>query len=204
MSTGRAAMTLAFQAMKRAARDPNRVEVIVPGYTCYSVPAAIERAGLVPRLCDVDPATLSPDLESLADLDFGRVLAIVSANLYGLPNALDDLESLARRHGIFMLDDAAQALGARYQGRPVGSFGDVGLFSFDKGKNITTLQGGVLVSDSASLSDALDAAATRAARGVTRRNARNPLQTAGLCTSAAALGLRGRAAIAPRPRADPL
>jgi dTDP-4-amino-4,6-dideoxygalactose transaminase len=158
VSTGRAAMTLAFQAMKRAARDPNRVEVIVPAYTCYSVPAAIERAGLVPRLCDIDPATLSPDLESLADLDFGRVLAIVSANLYGLPNALDDLESLARGHGIFMLDDAAQALGARYQGRPVGSFGDVGLFSFDKGKNITTLQGGVLVADSASLSDALDAA----------------------------------------------
>jgi dTDP-4-amino-4,6-dideoxygalactose transaminase len=106
----------------------------------------------------VDPATLSPDLESLADLDFGRVLAIVSANLYGLPNALVDLESLARRHGIFMLDDAAQALGARYQGRPVGGFGDVGLFSFDKGKNITTLQGGVLVSDSVSLRESLDAA----------------------------------------------
>ena len=160
VSTGRAAMTLAFQAMKLAARDPNRVEVIVPGYTCYSVPAAIERAGLIPRLCDVDPATLSPDLESLADLDFGRVLAIVSANLYGLPNALEELESLARGHGIFMLDDAAQALGARYQGRPVGSFGDAGLFSFDKGKNITTLQGGVLVSDSARLSEALDATAT--------------------------------------------
>jgi dTDP-4-amino-4,6-dideoxygalactose transaminase len=158
VSTGRAAMTLAFQAMKLVARDPKRVEVIIPGYTCYSVPAAIERAGLVPRLCDVDPATLSPDLESLADLDFGRVLAIVSANLYGLPNVLEDLESLARRHGIFMLDDAAQALGARYQGRPVGSFGDVGLFSFDKGKNITTLQGGALVSDSASLSEAVDAA----------------------------------------------
>jgi dTDP-4-amino-4,6-dideoxygalactose transaminase len=93
----------------------------------------------------------------LAGLDFGRVLAIVSANLYGLPNALDDLESLARRHGIFMLDDAAQALGARYKGRPVGGFGDLGLFSFDKGKNITTLQGGVLVSDSVSLSEAVDA-----------------------------------------------
>ena len=158
VSTGRAAMTLAFQALKRAARDPNRVEVIVPGYTCYSVPAAIERAGLVPRLCDVDPATLSPDVESLVGLDFSRVLAIVSANLYGLPNALEDLESLARRHGIFMLDDAAQALGARYRGRPVGSIGDVGLFSFDKGKNITTLQGGVLTANSRALIGAIEAA----------------------------------------------
>ncbi len=160
VSTGRAAMTLALEGMKRAARDPQRVEVIVPGYTCYSVPAAIERAGLVPRLCDVDPATLSPDLGSLVGIDTRRVLAIVSANLYGLPNALADLEDFARRHGLFMLDDAAQALGARYQGRPVGSFGDAGLFSFDKGKNITTLQGGVLVAGSGDLRDALDSVTT--------------------------------------------
>ena len=122
------------------------------------MPAAIERAGLVPRLCDVDPATLSPDLDSLAGIDPRRVLAIVSANLYGLPNALGDLEEFAKQHGLFMLDDAAQALGARYQGRPVGSFGDAGLCSFDKGKNITTLQGGALVADSAELADALDSA----------------------------------------------
>ena len=158
VSTGRAAMTLGLKAMQQAAGDPRRVEVIFPGYTCYSVPASVERAGLVPRLCDVDPVTLSPDLESIADVDFSRVLAIVSANLYGLPNALQDMEGLARSHGFFMLDDAAQALGARYQGRPVGSFGDLGLFSFDKGKNITTLQGGVLVADTGRMSDALDAA----------------------------------------------
>jgi dTDP-4-amino-4,6-dideoxygalactose transaminase len=158
VSTGRAAMALAFEAMKRAAGDPRRVEVIFPGYTCYSVPASVERAGLVPRICDVDPTTFNPDFDSLADIDFGRVLAIVSANLYGLPNALQDMEELARKHGIFMLDDAAQALGACYQGRPVGAFGDVGLFSFDKGKNITTLQGGVLVADPGRLSEALEIA----------------------------------------------
>lgn len=157
VSTGRAAMTLALRALSHAAGDSNRVEVIFPGYTCYSVPASIERAGLVPRICDVDPVTLSPDLESLAGLDFSRVLAIVSSNLYGMPNALDDLESLARRHGFFLLDDAAQALGARFRDRPAGSFGDVGLFSFDKGKNITTLQGGVLVANAGRVADALDA-----------------------------------------------
>ena len=158
VSTGRAAMTVAFEAMKLAARDPHRVEVIFPGYTCYSVPASVQRAGLVPRICDVDPGTLSPDLDSLAGVDMTRVLAIVSANLYGLPNDLQDIEAFARRHGIFLLDDAAQGLGARYQGRAVGSFGDVGLFSFDKGKNITTLQGGVLVADSGAVADALDLA----------------------------------------------
>jgi len=132
--------------------------VVFPGYTCYSVPAAVERAGLVPRICDVDPTTLSPDLDSLSGVDLTRVLAIVSANLYGLPNALQELEAFAQRHGLFLLDDAAQALGARYRGHPVGSFGDVGLFSFDKGKNITTLQGGVLVADSGAFADALDLA----------------------------------------------
>jgi dTDP-4-amino-4,6-dideoxygalactose transaminase len=147
--------------MKLAARDPRRVEVIFPGYTCYSVPASIERAGLVPRICDVDPVTLSHDLDSLAGVDMSRVLAIVSANLYGLPNALQDIEDYARRHGIFLLDDAAQGLGGRYRDRPLGSFGDVGLFSFDKGKNITTLQGGVLVANSGELADALDEAMRR-------------------------------------------
>ena len=161
-------MTVAFEAMKQVARDPRRVEVVIAGYTCYSVPAAAERAGLVPRLCDVDPVTLSPDLDSLSSIDFRRVLAIVSANLYGLPNDLTGMEDFARRQGVFMLDDAAQALGARHKGRAAGSFGDVGLFSFDKGKNITTLQGGALVADAGPLAEAIEsiAAALKAPRTV--------------------------------------
>lgn len=156
-STGRAAMVVAFEAMKRVSTDPRRVEVIIPGYTCYSVPAAVERAGLIPRLCDVDPSTLDLDLDSLAGVDLGRVLGIVSANLYGMPNSLPVIEEFARRHGMFMLDDAAQALGARIGGRFAGGFGDVGLYSFDKGKNITTLQGGALVARRGTLCDAIAA-----------------------------------------------
>lgn len=157
VSTGRAAMTLALVAMKQMCGDPRRVEVVIPGYTCYSVPASVQRAGLVPRICDVDPVTLSPDIDSLAGVDFSRVLAFVSANLYGLPNALDDMERIARQSGSFMLDDAAQALGACYRGRAVGNFGDVGLYSFDKGKNITTLQGGALVANPGRVAAELDA-----------------------------------------------
>lgn len=148
VSSGRAAMVWALEAMKLAAADARRTEVVFPGYTCYSVPAAVEIAGLVPRIIDVDPTTLSPDLDSLHRVDFSRVLAIVSANLYGMPDELLAMESLARERGVFMLDDAAQSMGARLGGRPVGGFGDMGLFSFDKGKNITTLQGGALMADS--------------------------------------------------------
>jgi perosamine synthetase len=153
--SGRAAMTMVLAAMKEAA-DPARREVIVPAYTCYSVPAAVIRAGLQPRLCDVDPVTLSPRLEELQRFDARRVLALVSANLYGVPNDLPGLEAAARQMGAFMLDDGAQSLGAAIAHRPVGTFGDIGLYSFDKGKNITTLQGGALVARTGVLAHAVE------------------------------------------------
>lgn len=153
--SGRAAMTMVLPAMKEAA-DPARREVIVPAYTCYSVPAAIIRAGLQPRLCDVDPVTLTPKLDDLQRFDPKRVLAIVSANLYGVPNDLPALETAARQMGAFMLDDSAQSLGARIAGRAVGTYGDIGLYSFDKGKNITTLQGGALVARTGVLAHAVE------------------------------------------------
>lgn len=155
VASGRAAMTVILRAMK-AAGDPHRNEVIVPGYTCYSVPAAIERAGLKVRLCDIDPRTLSFNLQQLRGMNFDRVLAVVTANLYGIPNQLDAIESLAAERGVLMLDDAAQALGARCAGRAVGGFGDAGLYSFDKGKNITTMQGGAIVARAGALAAAID------------------------------------------------
>ena len=156
MSTGRAAMVLALQAMRDLSKDPQRVEVIVPAYTCYSVPASVIKAGLRPRLCDVEPSSLSMDPEALLKFDFSRVLAIVTANLYGIPNQLQRIEAIAREHGVWMLDDSAQALGATHAGRQVGGFGDIGLYSFDKGKNITSLEGGALVASHAELAAALD------------------------------------------------
>lgn len=156
ISSGRAGMTVVLQAMRATRGDPSINEVIVPAYTCYSVPAAIERAGLRPRLCDVDPATLGMDPESLDRCDFSRTLAVISANLYGLPNALGEIEAICRRRGVFLLDDAAQALGAKLDGRAAGSFGDAGLYSFDKGKIISTIQGGAVVCRPSDLSAHLE------------------------------------------------
>jgi perosamine synthetase len=154
MSTGRAGMSVALQAMRQL--HPDRTEVLVPGYTCYSVPASVKLAGLTPRLIDIDANTLSPDLTALDGLDTSRVLALVTANLYGIPNQLRELEAFARSRGILMLDDAAQALGATLGGRNVGGFGDAGLYSFDKGKNITSIEGGAITA-SGVLAGALDA-----------------------------------------------
>ncbi len=157
MSSGRAAMTFMLRAMRTLA-PPTRNEVVVAGYTCYSVAASVELAGLTARLVDIDPRTLSPDTRQLRDMDLSRVLCVVSANLYGIPNALGEIEAIARDAGVFMIDDAAQALGALHAGRPVGGFGDAGLFSFDKGKIITTLQGGSIVAREGPVASAIDAA----------------------------------------------
>ena len=145
IASGRAAMTLILQALRNAANDPRRDEVLVPAYTCYSVPASIARAGLKPRLVDVDPRTLGMDPQALERADFSRVLAVVTANLYGLPNDLPAIERITRARGVFMVDDGAQSFGARLAGRAVGAFGDAGLYSFDKGKVICTIQGGAIV-----------------------------------------------------------
>jgi perosamine synthetase len=152
VSSGRAAMTMIFRAMRESRRgEPHRDEVIMPAYTCYSVAAAAIRAGLTPRLCDVDPSTLGIDLEALERTDFSRALTVVSANLYGIPNQLGEIERIARERGVYMLDDAAQALGACVAGRAVGAFGDAGLFSFDKGKIICTVQGGAVIAHDSEL-----------------------------------------------------
>lgn len=156
VSSGRAAMTLVLRAMRMARSNPQCDEVLIPAYTCYSVPAAIARAGLRPRLCDVDPETLAMCPDALARADFSRVLTVVSSNLYGIPNPLEDYESIAARNGAWLLDDAAQALGASNNGRAVGSFGEAGLYSFDKGKVICTIQGGAIVAKHGVVAEALE------------------------------------------------
>jgi dTDP-4-amino-4,6-dideoxygalactose transaminase len=152
--TGRAALTILLRAMRRLA-PLERDEVIVPSYTCFSVPASVVRAGLKPRVVDIDPESLDYDEARLERADHRRVLAIVATNLYGLPNDMPHLSAFARSRGVFLVDDAAQALGARVAGRPSGSWGDAGLISFDKGKNVSALEGGAILTDSADLNDAV-------------------------------------------------
>ena len=147
-------MTLLLQAMKRLA-GPTRDEVLMPSYTCYSVAASAVKAGLRVRLVDVNPDTLDFDHDDLARTDVTRALAIVATNLYGLPNDLLALSGFARSHGMFLIDDAAQAMGASVGGRPCGSWGDAGLFSFDKGKNISAIDGGIVVTASEAIAAAL-------------------------------------------------
>lgn len=155
VSTGRAALTLALLALK-ALDGARRDEVVIPSYTCYSVASSVVKAGLKIRLADVDPTTLDYAPGALETLDGSRVLAIVATNLYGLPNDLPAITRLAKARGVFVVDDAAQCLGGSLDGRSSGTWGDVGIYSLDKGKNITSIDGGILVTNSERVAEAID------------------------------------------------
>lgn len=147
--SGQAALTLSLKALHSL--HPNRKEVLIPAYTCYSVPAAIVRAGLKIRLCDVDPGTLDFDLQQLADIlekhrtDPSGILAVVPAHLYGLPADMVQIRQIAARYSIPVIEDAAQAMEARINGQPCGTLGEIGFFSLGRGKSMTTVSGGIIL-----------------------------------------------------------
>ncbi len=152
--TGRAGLTILLRALRTlAAKDRN--EVVLPAYTCYSVAASVVKAGLRPRIVDISAETLDFDQRRLESEDLSHTLAIVATNLYGLPNDMPFLEAIAKQRGVFLVDDAAQALGATVAGRASGTWGDAGLYSFDKGKNISAIDGGAIVTSSDAVASAV-------------------------------------------------
>ncbi len=151
-SSGRAALSAAIEAL---AERSSRTVVVVPAYTCYTVPAAVVRAGLRVLPCDIDPFTLDFAPASLGRALRDDVLAVIAVGLYGLPADLPATRHAAVAHGSFVIDDAAQCFGGELDGVRCGAGGDLGLLSFGRGKGLTTLEGGALLSDDV---DAIDAA----------------------------------------------
>lgn len=119
--------------------------VALPAYGCVDLTAAAVRAGVSVRLYDLDPETLSPDLDSLARALGRGVNAVVAVHLYGYPADMDGILEVAGRYGVPVIEDAAQGAGASYRGRMLGAFGDLTVLSFGRGKGITGGQGGALV-----------------------------------------------------------
>ena len=152
VSSGTAALTVALKAL--ASLSPRR-DVVIPAFTCFSVPAAVIAAGLRPVLCDIDPATFDFDHTRLAQTLNGDTLSVVAHHLFGVPAAIDRIRAACRCHGAFVLEDAAQAMGVEVGGRHLGTLGDVGIFSLGRGKNITCGSGGIVVTDDPRIGAAL-------------------------------------------------
>jgi perosamine synthetase len=145
VSSGKAALTLALTALKATSA---RTEVVIPAYTCYSIPGAVLSAGLRPVLCDINPSTFDFDHELLERTLTGNTLCVVAHHLFGIPSNIERVRALCRDRGIAVIEDAAQAMGVESGGRKLGTIGDVGVFSLGRGKNITCGSGGIVITES--------------------------------------------------------
>lgn len=143
VSNGTAALDIAVEALGIGAGD----EVIVPTFTIISCVGQIVRAGARPVLVDSDPITWNMDLTQLEAKITSRTKAIMAVHIYGLPVDMDPLLEIAGRHGIPVIEDAAQMHGQTYRGRACGSLGAISTFSFYPNKHVTTGEGGMVVTD---------------------------------------------------------
>lgn len=150
--SGSAALTVALRALKTLS---GKSDVIVPAYTCFSVPAAVLTAGLRPVPCDINPATFDYDHDLLPQTLTSDTLCVVAHHLFGVPADIERTRTLCRARGIFVVEDAAQAMGIESRGRKLGTLGDVGIFSFGRGKNITCGAGGALLTNSSRIAGAV-------------------------------------------------
>ncbi len=119
-------------------------EVIVPAFTWVATANVVEYMGAKPVFCDVDLRTFNVDPARLEALVTPRTVGMIPVHLFGLSADMDPILAVARKHGLWVVEDAACALGARYRGRHVGVLGDAGCFSFHPRKSITTGEGGMV------------------------------------------------------------
>jgi perosamine synthetase len=144
VSNGTAALSLALEAAGVRPGD----EVIVPALSFIASGLAPLHIGAVPVFVDIDPDTFNATAETIERAITDRTRAVVVVHLHGLPADLDQILAVADRHGLLVIEDAAQAQGARYHDRPVGSYGLVSSFSLNVAKNLPTCgEGGLINTD---------------------------------------------------------
>src|SRR6185436_10624580 len=150
-SSGTASLIVALETLKRRSHRRN---VVIPAYTCPLVPLALAYVGLTVKLCDLSPDRFDFDPGALAAACDGDTLAVVPTHLGGMVANLEPVLEIAERAGAFVVEDAAQALGATWRGQPAGTLGDIGIFSLSRGKGLTVYEGGFWVARSRELREA--------------------------------------------------
>ena len=144
VGNGTDALHLALRALRIGPGD----EVITSPFTFIATTEAIGLVGAKPVFVDIDPHTLNIDPARIEQAITSRTQAILPVHLYGQPCEMDAIMDIAQRHGLFVVEDCAQALGATYRDRQVGTFGDAGCFSFFPSKNLGCIgDGGMVVTN---------------------------------------------------------
>ncbi|MFC5526573.1 DegT/DnrJ/EryC1/StrS family aminotransferase [Rhodanobacter ginsengisoli] len=162
--SGTASLLIALTTLREL--QPQRRRVVVPAFTCPLVAIAVQQAGLELQLCDLRLGHFDMDPAALRTVCDERTLAIIPTHLAGRVADVDDAMAAARDVGAYVIEDAAQALGARRDGISVGCTGDIGFFSLAAGKGLSIYEGGLLLARDPGLRQRL---ADTAARLVPRR-----------------------------------
>jgi perosamine synthetase len=147
VSSGTAGLHLCVRALGIGPGD----EVIVPSFAFVAVANAVRYEGATPVFVDIEPHTFNLDPVCVEAAITPRTRAIVAVHTFGYPAAMEAILEIGRRHGLRVIEDACEAIGATYRGRPVGSFGDAAVFAFYPNKQITTGEGGMVVTGDARL-----------------------------------------------------
>jgi perosamine synthetase len=148
VNSGTSALHLCIRALGISEGD----EVIVPSFAFIAVANVLRYERAVPVFVDIDPQTLNLDPARIAEAITPRTRAIIVVHTFGTPAALGEILEIARRHKLFVIEDACEALGAQFDARKVGSFGDAAVFGFYPNKQITSGEGGMLVTNDSRIS----------------------------------------------------
>ena len=146
---GTAALDAAVEALGICPGD----EVILPTFTIISCVLQIVRSGATPVLVDADPLTWNMDVTQIEAKITPRTKAIMAVHIYGLPVDMNPVQDIAKRHGLRIIEDAAEVIGQTYRGKPCGSFGEITTVSFYPNKHVTTGEGGMILTDDDELAE---------------------------------------------------
>ena len=147
VSSGTSALHLCLRVLGIGEGD----EVIVPSFAFVAVANTVRYMGAIPVFADIEPITLNLDPKSIESAIGPHTRAIVVVHTFGLPAAMGAICEIARRHNLFVVEDACEALGAEINDQRAGSFGDAGVFGFYPNKQITTGEGGAVVTNNPEL-----------------------------------------------------
>jgi dTDP-4-amino-4,6-dideoxygalactose transaminase len=153
VNSGTGALHLALLACGIGPGD----EVVAPAFTCAATLNSIEFTGATPVLCDIELSSFALDPERIAQGLTPRTKAVVLVHLFGAPGRISQLQASTAGSGIILIEDAALSLGARFSGRAVGSFGKASFLSFHPRKMITTGEGGMVLTESSEVAEAVTA-----------------------------------------------
>jgi dTDP-4-amino-4,6-dideoxygalactose transaminase len=147
VSSGTAGLHLCVRALGIGEGD----EMILPSFTFVAAANVIRYERAVPVFVDIDPVTLNLDPGCVEAAITSRTRALLIVHNFGVPAALEPLLEIARRRSLLVIEDACEALGAEHKGKKVGTFGDAGVFAFYPNKQITTAEGGAIVTSNSAL-----------------------------------------------------